>query len=122
MNELLTVPVVLFHTMLTLGVVYTISESVLVLPLRHALVSLCPKPLLPLLVALLYCTRCLGFWVGAAIGGCLLHGPWTLTLLFGVFGIAEMHVIYGYFITQSVDPWVREPKAPKEPDEKEDST
>lgn len=104
--NLLTVRMIVTHALLTLGIVYTISESTIVMPLRRVVVACCPKPLLPFLVQLLYCTRCLGFWVGAALGGALLHGPWRLTLAFGVLGMAEMHIVYGYFITQSVDPWV----------------
>ena len=111
--DLLTLRLLLVHALLTLGIVYTISESALVMPLRRVFVSTCPKPLLPFLVGLLYCTRCLGFWVGLALGANLFHGSWALTAAFGFLGLAEMHIVYGYFVVQSVDPWV----ATKEEDE-----
>mgnify|MGYP001251265265 CR=1 FL=1 len=96
------------HALLVLGFVYTISESVIFMPVRRLAVALCPKFALPLLIALLYCTRCLGFWVGAAVGFALTKN-FVHAALFGVLGIAEMHIAYSYFIQQHTDPWLKEP-------------
>ena len=55
------------------AIVYLVTEASLMLPLRPMLASFHPK-----LMTLLYCRKCVGFWVGAFYG---LVGAYPLPLI-----------------------------------------
>lgn len=94
----------LVHYLLVLSLLYIISESVLLRPLRLQLVSHAPKVLLPWVVGLLYCPRCMGFWLGGAVGY-FMWGSAPLAFILALFSVAQMKLTYS-FITFELDPWV----------------
>lgn len=106
----------LLHPLLTLAFVYVVGESSLLRPLRHAFVVNSPRITAPLIIGLLYCPRCLGFWMGilaARVVG--LHfafalNAWHDALLAGFIGLAAMHLFYGTFLRQQLDPWLEAEK------------
>jgi hypothetical protein len=54
--------VILHYMLLLLGLVYLITQSVIMAPLRKLLTRV------PLLLTLVYCPACTGFWVGVMLG------------------------------------------------------
>lgn len=57
------------YVVLSLGIVYVVTESAIASPLRMAFARTTP-----LAVGLIYCRACFGFWVGLATKGLAPHG------------------------------------------------
>jgi hypothetical protein len=85
-------PTTLFvHAVATLGAVHVIGESHVARPLRIAWASAMPGPL----ADMIYCTRCLAFWVSVAIALVLPNVPTWFAVLSGFLGVGYARVVLG---------------------------
>lgn len=96
------------HYLLVLAIVYILSESILLRPVRLVLVSRSPKVFLPWVVGLIYCPRCMGFWIGGLLGYAF-WGDAVLASILALVAVAEMKLTYS-FISFELDPWVQKPQ------------
>lgn len=105
-GDLFTPPwAVAVHFLLVLALIYIISESILLRPVRLQLVSRAPKWALFWVVGLLYCPRCMGFWMGGIVGYAM-WGSGPLALILALFSVAQMKLVYT-FVHFELDPWAQ---------------